>query len=102
MDARKVTSVLNWHVPNSVNELKGFLRLTSYYRRFIKGYGFMGKPFTKLLKKGDLQWNSSAQSTFDSLKLAMVTVPMLALLDFTTEFIMESDSSNVAISDVLT
>ena len=68
MDSKKVTCMLEWPVPKNIKELRGFLGLTSYYRRFIKGYGVLAKPLTDLLKKGNYAWSDQVQHAFTALK----------------------------------
>ena len=67
MDNSKVQSISQWPVPRSVKELRGFLGLTSYYRRFIKQYGLVCKPLIELLRKDNFKWNPQAQTAFDIL-----------------------------------
>ena len=93
MDEHKVSCMWNWPTPKSAKELRGFLGLTRYYRRFIKAYGSIAQPLTNLLKKNSFQWSSVVEQAFNQLKLAMTTAPVLALPNFFVEFTIEADAS---------
>ena len=69
--------------------------------RFVKGFSQLSTPLRDLTKKGSFQWNEKAQLTFDKLKEAMSTCPVLALPDFTRPFILECDASREGIGAVL-
>lgn len=69
MDRAKVESVLNWPSPGSIKELRGFLGLSGYSMRFIRGYGLLAKPLTALLRKEvPWQWAGQEQAAFEQLK----------------------------------
>ncbi|KAA0054183.1 Transposon Ty3-G Gag-Pol polyprotein [Cucumis melo var. makuwa] len=100
-DGEKVKTMVNWPQPTNVSELRGFLGLTGYYRRFVKNYGNIAAPLTKLLQKNGFHWGDDATTTFESLKQAMISVPVLALPDFSLPFIIETDASGTGLGAVL-
>jgi len=74
--------MLDWSKPVTVKQLRGYLRLIRHYRKFIKGYGVISKPPTKLLKKDSICWNHAAEEAFKRLKKAKVCAPVVALPNF--------------------
>ncbi|XP_026420006.1 uncharacterized protein LOC113315984 [Papaver somniferum] len=86
-DPEKIPVMQNWPQPTSLKQLRGFLGLTVYYRRFIKGYGTISKPLTDMVKKDKFQWSTTALQAFLELKYAMNTTPVLALPNLSIPFV---------------
>lgn len=100
-DPEKIKAVENWPTPINQKQLRSFLGLTNYYRRFVKGYGMISRPLTVLLQKDGFTWTDSAASAFKELKRALSSAPVLVLPDFEKVFIIETDASNLGIGAVL-
>jgi len=88
-------------VPTNVREVRGFLGLTGYYRRFVMNYGSVAAPLTQLLKKGAYELTVAAAEAFENLKMATMTLPNLALPNFSLPFEIETDASGYGVAAVL-
>jgi hypothetical protein len=86
-NASKISAISSWHVPQNVKELQSFLGLAGYYRKFVKHFGIISQPLTKLLKKNTLfLWTSYQELAFDALKQALVSALVLTLSNFSKTF----------------
>lgn len=101
----KVECIANYQLPQKLKELRRFLGMTSYYRRFIRNFAQIAAPLHELTKSKSkyrmLKWNEKAISAFDELKEAMIEAPVLKTPDFSQKFLVQCDASDHSISGVI-
>jgi hypothetical protein len=102
MDHRKVKEVLDWKPPSTVSEVRSFLGLAIYYRRFILNISKIVKPVTELLKKENKYvWSDACDEVFKLLKKLLTTSPVLAQPDTDKPFDVYCDASGTGLGGVL-
>ena len=80
VDESKTTDILQWHVPQSVHEIRQFLGLCGYYRWYVQDYAKHAAPLQDLTKSDvPYEWTDQRQEAFDFLKQALTTAPILAM-----------------------
>jgi hypothetical protein len=100
-DPQKLDIIKQWPSPNTITQLRAFLGLTGYYRRFVKCYGVICRPLYDAQKKDAFTWFDQQEKAFQLLKQAMLQPPVLALPDFSLPFVLEADASGQGIGTVL-
>ena len=111
----KTRAISEWPRPRNLKELRSFLGVGSYYRKFIKGYSTLVSPLTLLTKSGEgkgriskrrsrrinLEWNDECEVAMKSLKSKIIEAPVLSLPKYGFPFILETDASDVGLGAVL-
>lgn len=101
-DPEKIAAVSQWATPRTKKQLRSFLGLCSYYRRFVVNFASIAKPLHKLCEKAQKYiWTDEAQLAFEKLKKALTTTPVLAYPKLGQPFILDTDSSEFATGAVL-
>jgi len=102
MEEDKVAGVLKWPAPQCVRDVRKFLGLANYYRRFVKDFAKVALPMNKLTRKDEKwKWEEEQQNAFERLKQIFTSRPTLATPDLDKEFRVEADASNFATGGVL-
>jgi hypothetical protein len=102
VDPSKVRDVLDWEPPKSIHQVRSFLGLAGYYRRFILKFSKISKPITKLLKKGTKYvWSKECTEAFQTLNKLLTTSPVLAQPDIAKPFNVYCDASGTGLGCVL-
>ncbi|CAL8152375.1 unnamed protein product [Prunus armeniaca] len=101
VDRKKIQCIETWPKPATIKGLRGFLSLAGYYRKFVKDFGLISKPLTDMLRKDGFVWSTKAEKAFETLTDALTTTPILALLDFNKDFVIECNASNGGIGAIL-
>ncbi|GJZ05047.1 putative reverse transcriptase domain-containing protein [Tanacetum coccineum] len=102
VDPAKIESVKDWASPKTPTEIRQFLGLAGYYRRFIEGFSKIAKPMTKLTqKKVKFEWGDKQEAAFQLLKQKLCSAPILALPEGSEDFIVYCDASKKGLGAVL-
>nr|GEW38182.1 putative reverse transcriptase domain-containing protein [Tanacetum cinerariifolium] len=102
VDSAKIESIKDWASPKTPTEIRQFLGLASYYRRFIEGFSKIAKPMTKLTQKSvKFDWTEKAEVAFQLLKQFLCSAPILALPEGSENFVVYCDVSCKGLGAVL-
>ena len=101
-DPSKISAVKDWETPASVAEVRSFLGLASYYRKFVEGFATIASPLHDLLRKNSkFVWTDTCQEAFSTLKERLTGAPVLAYPEGEGQFILDTDASGYGIGAVL-
>ncbi|GJY49280.1 putative reverse transcriptase domain-containing protein [Tanacetum coccineum] len=102
VDPAKIESIKDWASPKTPTEIRQFLGLAGYYRRFIEGFSKIAKPMTKLTQKGiKFDWGEKEENAFQLIKQKLCSAPILALPEGSEGFVVYCDASHKGLGAVL-
>ncbi|GBN81789.1 Retrovirus-related Pol polyprotein from transposon 297, partial [Araneus ventricosus] len=101
-DPEKIKAVVDWPRPDKIHDVRSFLGLCTYYRRFVKIFSTIARPLHKLTEaKSNFNWTDECEKSFNSLKQALTSSPILTYPRTDKDFILDTDASNEGIGAVL-
>ena len=101
-DPAKTSSIATWALHESNSQLRSFLGLASYYRRFIKDFGKIASPMTDMLEKNKaFIWTDEGKRAFTKIKHFLTNPPILVYPDFSASCILDTDASDLGVGAVL-
>ena len=93
-DPKKIAAIINYPIPTNLKELRTFLGIAGYFRKFIQNYSIIARPLSNLTRKDiKYEWTSECQIALDTLKEKLTTAPVLVFPDFSKPFFIECDAS---------
>ncbi|KAK1649540.1 hypothetical protein QYE76_067345 [Lolium multiflorum] len=102
VDPAKIKTVAEWQAPTTQTEVRAFLGLAGYYRRFVEGFSSIARPMTQRLKKDKkFDWTDKCEESFQKLKARLTTAPILIMPDITKPFDVYCDASKIGLGCVL-
>ena len=102
MDPQKIEAIVNWKPPMNVSEVRSFLGLAGYYRKFVERFSKIATPLTNLLKKDQkFEWLDTCQHSFEELRQRLTTASVLALPSGKDGYVVYSDASKQGLGCVL-
>ena len=102
VDPSKITAIQNWKQPSTPTEVRSFLGLASYYRKFVKNFSKISGHLTKLTKKqSKFKWTPESEEAFEEVKLRLTTAPVLTIIDGNQDLKVLTDASREGLCAVL-
>ena len=102
VDPKKIEVIIEWKPPRNFTEVRSFLGLAGYYRKFVKGFSMTAGPMTRLLQKNvRFEWSEKCQASFEKLKAFLTEALVLTQPTYGKEYVIFSDASLIGLGCVL-
>ena len=102
VDPKKIEAIMNWSAPRNMTDLRSFMGLARYYRRFIEGFSKVAHTITSLQTKGiNFKWTLRCEESFQQLKNLLTSAPVLKIADLEFFFVVCADACNQGLAEVL-